>query len=357
MSRHRQKPDHFNRALDVVAATVGLIVLAPVFAVLWLIIRAKLGVPVIFVQERAGKNGRPFMLYKFRSMLEPDPERGIIIDDQRMTPFGRRLRATSLDELPTLFNVLKGDMSLVGPRPLHVTYLPRYSPHQARRHEVRPGITGLAQVMGRNSLDWEDRFDLDVQYVDEQTLLLDLKILGRTIGEVLSSSDVEAEGTATMPSFTGGNPDDGLSERLMTERWHDSWRSWQQDPRSTKSLEAEITQTGNARYWIYVDAEQKPICIAGLSGLGGTQITASILTNPEQADHRHLSAVLNRLRQHGPIYQAETIVLPVAPEELELRAAADGAGFTVEERSPATTDTSTPQSNVLTLAISSQARA
>ena len=230
MTNRNYRSAKFKRIVDLTGASVGLLVLSPVIAAIGAAVRIKLGAPVIFQQKRAGQHGRSFTLYKFRTMLEPDPKQGIIVDDQRMTSFGRRLRALSLDELPTLFNVVKGDMSLVGPRPLHLSYLPRYSPHQARRHEVRPGITGLAQVSGRNSLNWEERFELDVQYVDDQSPWLDLKILARTVGRVFSGSDVEAEGALTMPIFTGSEPEDGLTEHLMSRRWHQIWHSWQAPP-------------------------------------------------------------------------------------------------------------------------------
>jgi lipopolysaccharide/colanic/teichoic acid biosynthesis glycosyltransferase len=172
--------DVLKRALDVCAAIVGLIVLSPVILVTTIIVRANLGSPVLFTQQRPGRGGRVFRLYKFRSMRNVDESRNWVSDEQRLTRFGRVLRSTSLDELPSLWNVLRGDMSVVGPRPLLVEYLPRYTPEQARRHEVRPGITGLAQVSGRNTVRWEDRFALDVRYVDSRSLALDARILLQT---------------------------------------------------------------------------------------------------------------------------------------------------------------------------------
>ncbi len=177
----RRRYDPLKRAIDVVVAATGLLLTAPLQLIVALLVRRNLGSPVLFRQQRPGKDAEIFELVKFRSMTDPDPEAGLITDEQRLTRFGALLRSTSLDELPTLWNVLRGDMSLVGPRPLLVQYLERYSPHHRRRHEVRPGITGLAQVSGRNTVAWEQKFDYDVAYVDQRSLALDLKILVRTV--------------------------------------------------------------------------------------------------------------------------------------------------------------------------------
>ncbi|WP_309064552.1 sugar transferase [Microbacterium sp.] len=193
--------DGVKRALDVAGAAVGLVVLSPVIAVTALLVAVKLGRPVIFSQPRPGRGGEIFTLYKFRSMRNVDEAKGWVTDAQRLTPFGRALRATSLDELPSLWNVLRGDMSFVGPRPLLVEYLDRYTPEQARRHEVRPGITGLAQANGRNALSWEDKFALDVRYVDGRSLLLDAKVLLATVKSVVSRDGISQEGHATMTKF------------------------------------------------------------------------------------------------------------------------------------------------------------
>lgn len=192
------------RALDIAASALALVILSPVLVVLAILIRVKLGTPVIFTQARPGVGGRTFRLYKFRTMTDGRGADGSLLPDaERLTPFGRLLRSTSLDELPEFWNVLKGDMSLVGPRPLLVEYLERYTPEQARRHEVRPGITGLAQVSGRNELSWDDRFALDVWYVDNRTMWLDLKILAMTVWKVVRRTGVSSPGHATMPEFAG----------------------------------------------------------------------------------------------------------------------------------------------------------
>jgi len=192
------------RLADFLVSLVGLIVLSPILGALSLLVRAFLGSPVLFRQVRPGLIGEPFELVKFRSMTSNrDSSGNLLPDSQRLTRFGDFLRATSLDELPELWNVVRGDMSLVGPRPLLVEYLRLYSDTQARRHEVRPGITGLAQVLGRNSLSWEEKFDLDVWYVDNQSTRVDLAILGWTVKSVFKRSGVSAEGSETMPPFTG----------------------------------------------------------------------------------------------------------------------------------------------------------
>ncbi|WP_413543934.1 sugar transferase [Citricoccus nitrophenolicus] len=196
------------RVVDV-AGAAGLIVAAsPVIAVTAIAVRKNLGSPVLFTQERPGKDGLVFRMYKFRSMKSVDREAGLVSDKDRLTRFGSWLRSTSLDELPSLLNVLQGDMSFVGPRPLLVSYLERYSPEQARRHEVRPGITGLAQSSGRNHLNWEQRFQLDVKYVDSMSAALDLRILFRTLAAVLKRSGITADGEATMSEFTGSQKTD-----------------------------------------------------------------------------------------------------------------------------------------------------
>lgn len=195
--------DLAKRVGDIVVAATGLIVFSPVLLVVALLVRVQLGTPIIFSQERPGLGGKIFRLYKFRTMKNVDLASGLVTDQQRMNEFGSVLRSTSLDELPTLFNVLKGDMSIVGPRPLLVRYLPRYTSDQARRHDVRPGVTGLAQVSGRNALSWDDKFALDVLYVDTRSLLVDLNIMWRTVSAVTRRENISAPGETTMSEFQG----------------------------------------------------------------------------------------------------------------------------------------------------------
>lgn len=195
------------RLFDLLLSLGGLLVLALPLLLLWVLVRRKLGSPVMFRQVRPGLHGQPFMMVKFRTMTDERGADGELLPDaRRLTSFGRFLRATSLDELPELWNVLRGEMSLVGPRPLLMEYLPLYSPEQARRHEVRPGITGWAQVNGRNALSWEDRFKLDIWYVDHRSFWLDLRILWLTMRKVIVREGISAQGEATMPKFTGNKP-------------------------------------------------------------------------------------------------------------------------------------------------------
>lgn len=192
------------RLFDIIAAAAALLLLSPVLLGLAILVAMKMGRPILFRQRRPGLDEKPFFMLKFRTMRDANDASGKPLSDaQRLTPFGRWLRSTSLDELPELWNVLKGELSLVGPRPLLMEYLPRYSAEQRRRHEVRPGLTGWAQVNGRNAVDWEERFKLDVWYVDNRSFWLDLKILAMTVGLVLARKGVNAEGEATMHKFTG----------------------------------------------------------------------------------------------------------------------------------------------------------
>ena len=194
------------RFWDLAVSVVGLIVLSPVLLILAVVVRVKLGSPVLFRQTRPGRDGELFELIKFRTMTDSrDSQRDLLPDSERLTRFGQFLRSTSADELPELWNVLRGDMSIVGPRPLLVEYLPLYSPRQGRRHEVRPGITGLAQVKGRNNLTWDEKFDLDVWYVDNRSFRLDCAIIFWTFTSVFKREGISAEGSVTMPPFQGSN--------------------------------------------------------------------------------------------------------------------------------------------------------
>ena len=195
---------YIKRPQDFICALAAIIVLSPVMLITAVLVRLKLGSPVIFKQERPGLNGKIFTLYKFRTMTDKKDEKGNLLPDEvRLTGFGKKLRSTSLDELPELFNILKGDMSVVGPRPLLVRYLPLYNEHQARRHEVRPGFTGYAQVHGRNSITWEDKFDKDVYYVDHVSFLGDWKIIFQTVGTVLKREGISSDSSVTMEEFKG----------------------------------------------------------------------------------------------------------------------------------------------------------
>lgn len=196
----------FKRLFDIIASASGLIILSPVFLILAYLIRKNLGAPVFFTQERPGKDGKPFKMIKFRSMRDAvDKDGNPLPDSERLTPFGKKLRAASLDELPELWNVLKGDMSLVGPRPLLMSYLPLYNDLQFRRHEMKPGVTGWAQVNGRNAISWDEKFAYDIWYIDHFSLWFDMKILFLTIKKVFIKEGISAEGEATMPYFTGND--------------------------------------------------------------------------------------------------------------------------------------------------------
>ncbi|HPX32061.1 MAG TPA: sugar transferase [Erysipelotrichaceae bacterium] len=194
------------RPQDLLCSLLALIVLSPLFIILVMLVQIKMGSPVLFTQDRPGKDGKIFKLHKFRTMTDQRDENGkLLADEERLTKFGRFLRSTSLDELPALINILRGDMAVVGPRPLLVSYLERYDEHQARRHEVRPGLTGLAQISGRNALSWEDRFNLDVEYVDNISFLKDWKIIFKTVEIVLKKEGINSSTSSTMEEFKGSN--------------------------------------------------------------------------------------------------------------------------------------------------------
>ena len=194
------------RLLDIIIASTALLLLSPLYLFVAYKVKKNLGSPVLFRQVRPGLHGKPFEMIKFRTMRDAvDAQGNSLPDSERLTPFGKMLRATSLDEMPELWNVIKGDMSVVGPRPLLMEYLPLYSPEQAKRHNVRPGMTGHAQINGRNAIGWDEKFKLDTWYVDNQSTLLDFKIMFQTVHKVLAKDDISAEGEATMTKFTGSN--------------------------------------------------------------------------------------------------------------------------------------------------------
>lgn len=192
------------RILDFVLSLIAIVLLSPVYILVAILVRIKLGSPIIFVQERPGLNEKIFKMYKFRTMTSETDENGVLLPDvERLTPFGKFLRSTSIDELPELFNILKGDMSIVGPRPLLVKYLPRYNEEQRHRHDTRPGLTGLAQVNGRNAITWEDKFNYDITYIKNITFGSDLKIILKTILKVVERDGISSETSATMEEFKG----------------------------------------------------------------------------------------------------------------------------------------------------------
>lgn len=196
------------RLLDIIIASTALIILSPLYIYVAYKVKKNLGSPVLFRQIRPGLDGKPFEMIKFRTMRDAvDAQGNPLPDSERLTPFGQMLRSTSLDEMPELWNVIKGDMSVVGPRPLLMEYLPLYNTEQAKRHNVRPGMTGHAQVNGRNAIGWDEKFKLDTWYVENQSTLLDFKIMFKTVHKVLSKDDISAEGEATMSKFTGSNPE------------------------------------------------------------------------------------------------------------------------------------------------------
>lgn len=195
---------YIKRFFDIVSSLIAIIILSPVLVITSILVRTKLGSPVLFKQERPGKDEKIFTLMKFRTMTDELDENGELLPDEiRLTKFGQFLRSTSIDELPELFNILKGDMSVIGPRPLLVRYLPRYNEHQHRRHEVRPGLSGWAQVNGRNTVSWEDKFNMDVEYVENYSMFMDIKILFMTIVNVLKHDGISSETSATMEEFMG----------------------------------------------------------------------------------------------------------------------------------------------------------
>lgn len=301
--------DVVKRVLDLVAAAILLVISAPLQLGIAALVRIRLGSPVVFRQARPGRGGAPFTLYKFRTMLSVDESRGLVTNEQRLTAFGKLLRAASLDELPSLVNVVRGDMSLVGPRPLRVEYLSRYTTRQARRHEVRPGITGLAQVAGRNALSWDQRFELDVEYVDTRSLRIDLTILFRTLAQVFRRQGIEGDGLAAMSAFMGRGDDSGLTEVDLAPEWLATRVEWLTDDRvsdgvsltfvpeldsTTKWFEV-VKADKSRRDWIYTDAEARPVAMCGLGGVGTPDAHLYIYVNPSLQGRGYGRAAMGKL--------------------------------------------------------------
>ena len=328
MISKRRSFDRFKRGLDFVGAGIALVVLSPVIGVAAVAVRKKLGSPVIFKQARPGLGEEIFTLYKFRSMLDMDEANGVLTNEQRLTSFGQKLRALSLDELPSLINVLRGDMSLVGPRPLRVDYLKHYSPRQARRHEVRPGITGLAQVKGRNSLSWDDRFEMDVEYVDSRRLGLDFRIIVATVFQVFRRSDIEGDGMGAMSAFVGRRPEDGLTEEPLAEEWLKKRVELLNNPEIRKGITinfeptiegtckwfASIKEKTERRDWVYLNEFREPVAMAGLSGVGEPDLNLYIFVDPAQQGGGYGRMVVNRLIYRARTYGAYRLFLEVKQE-------------------------------------------
>ena len=209
---------YIKRLLDIFLSLIAIIILSPIFLILWILVKLKLGTPVLFKQERPGLKEKIFTLYKFRTMTDEKDDKGNLLpDEQRLTKFGKFLRSTSLDELPELFNIIKGDMSIVGPRPLLVKYLPLYNDKQKHRHDVRPGLTGLAQINGRNSITWEEKFEYDIKYVNNITFFEDCKIILETIIKVFKRDGINQENSATMDAFMGNKEENNNEEDSRNE--------------------------------------------------------------------------------------------------------------------------------------------
>lgn len=337
--------DRVKRALDVVLASTALVLTLPVQVAVAVAVRRRLGRPVLFRQVRPGLHGRPFTLVKMRTMLDVDPARGLVTNEQRMTPFGRRLRATSLDELPTLWNVLRGDMSIVGPRPLRSEYLPRYSPHQARRHEVRPGVTGLAQVCGRNALGWDERLELDVAYVDRRSAALDAWILLRTVGAVLRRDGIAHEGHATMGAFHGPANRHGVVERPLAASDLPTRVAWLNDPavRAGVSIafEANLPDTvawfervrhdGSRLDWVHHDRAGLPVAMCGFALDGTGRASLYLYVNPAVHGRGHGRRSLATLVDRAHDLGLDALDLEVRTDNEAALRLYRSAGFRVDE--------------------------
>lgn len=313
------------RGIDVAVGAIGLIASAPVIGVVAAVVRTKLGSPVFFRQQRPGLDGRPFELIKFRTMLLPDESRGLVTNEQRMTRVGSLLRSTSLDELPSLWNVVRGDMSLVGPRPLRMSYLSLYDSRQRRRHEVRPGVTGLAQVSGRNAVGWPERLELDVQYVETYSLRVDLQILARTVRSVTRRSGISGDGLAAMSAFTGNAPLGAVTFMPLAEDWLATRVDWLSDSRISDgvSLEFEpnlpdtqrwfkaIAEDQSRRDWVYFDGSPTPVAMAGVTGVGTPDLEMYLYVNPEMQGRGYGRRTLQALLRQSVALGAHRLHLEV----------------------------------------------
>ena len=335
----RRRYDAPKRALDILGAAFGAVLAAPLIAATALVVAVKLGRPVLFRQQRPGRDGRLFEILKFRTMLEPDPALGRETEAERMTPAGHRIRSLSLDELPSLWNVLKGDMSIVGPRPLMVSYLRRYSARQMRRHEVRPGLTGLAQVSGRNALPWDARLELDVQYVDNRSLPLDISILVRTVGKVLRRDGITEDGQATMSDFYGPMPTevelvDLSSAALQDSAWSSSrllregialsrLPNLQAAGSARRSAEAEP----RGRDWVAVDRSGEPRAMCGFTGMTPSSANIYLYLIPDRRDGMVGREAMQLLIARALSLGLRQLWVEAAPENVEARRLFADLGF------------------------------
>jgi lipopolysaccharide/colanic/teichoic acid biosynthesis glycosyltransferase/RimJ/RimL family protein N-acetyltransferase len=328
----RSRYDPLKRTLDVLGAGIGVILLAPLMAATAGVVALSLGPPVLFRQQRPGRDGRMFEIVKFRTMLQPDSRVGDDNSEGRMTRMGSRMRSLSLDELPNLWNVLKGEMSIVGPRPLKASYLARYSPRQMRRHEVRPGLTGLAQVSGRNALSWDERLELDVWYVDHRSLRLDCSILVRTVGKVLRRDGITGDGQTTVREFFGPAPTDlelvgVVGGRVQTlpdpspAPWHGPRSAFWALPDS-ETMDV-VFGTGRAdpgrMDWAAVDPAGQPRSWCGLTDLTQTAASLYLVGGAEPAEQGLIRATLQLLVARAQALGLQQLRLEVDSRDVEAR--------------------------------------